>query len=210
MIPLPPPPYPFPLSRGQPAGHPGHWWVGGWGVRGGGGVVTILTPLSLSVIWCRNIPDSQGHSLWSRAWLHSGRWEIIASLGKGLEVIWRSFTIVSSLHLGRAEYTKISHLRSEGMGRPEPPSKEGGVALNKYLRDYCLIWIRCPAPSGGAEYCTSLNMVSITPICRNSSHIWLQDILRPTDYMHAFPYYIKEKQFWHITIVGYHYLNSFR
>ena len=67
-----------------------------------------------------------------------------------------------SLHLGRAEYTKISHLRSEGMGRPEPPSKEGGVALNKYLRDYCLIWIRCPAPSGGAEYCTSLNMVLIT------------------------------------------------
>ena len=95
-------------------------------MRGGGGVVTILTPLSLSVIWCRNIPDSQGHSLWSRAWLHSGRWEIIASLGKGLEVIWRSFTIVSSLHLGRAEYTKISHLRSEGMGRPEPPSTEGG------------------------------------------------------------------------------------
>ena len=74
---------------------------------------SLPSSLSPTINWCRNILDGQGHSplVEGQLGFTLERREIMASLGKRQEVIWRGCSLLSlhwghgpSLPLGRAEY----------------------------------------------------------------------------------------------------------
>ena len=69
----------------------------GEGERGGDPGWSLPSSISPPISWCRNILDNQGHPLLVEGQLGFPleRGEIMASLGKRREVIWRGCSLLS-------------------------------------------------------------------------------------------------------------------